>query len=434
MLRRVLAGAAPEGRGDARLPVLGIAALAFVLRFGLWLVFQARPLAFLGRSIPFWLGAYPEFIAYPENLVQGRGYYFHSPLFGDFWVFRPPLYSLLLASLLRLFGSVDLPPVLVQAIIGALSAALAFAIARRLFGRRAGLAAGVLVAVYPYYVAHDVVRQEIVLFAFLNAAAILLLLRAQAGSMARDALGAGAVLGLAALTRQTELAFVPIAALWLGAFAARRRAWGVLLLLAGVMVVVTPWMVRNALVVGRPVFTISMGIGLWWSHTPGLLRHYPREFVDRAALEYWDSYPPEVRTRVAAMPETERDRWWREQAWAYIRTHPRAEVRGAAVKAVVALGLVKSPSSGYATDLLYLAIYVPLLLLAGLGAWMERARWRETLLFFLLFLSYFAPAVVTWAHTNHRIFLDLYLMVLASVPLSRLCGRVVGWAGRDRTR
>jgi 4-amino-4-deoxy-L-arabinose transferase-like glycosyltransferase len=434
VLRLVLAGAAPEGRDDARLPVLGIAALAFTLRLGLWVAFQARALASLRRSIPFWLGAYPEFIAYPENLVHGEGYHFQSPLFGDFWTMRPPLYSLLLASLLRLCGSADLPPVLVQALIGALSAALAFAIARRLFGRQAGLAAGVLVAVYPYYIAHDVVRQEIVLFAFLNAAAILLLLRAQAGSMARDAFGAGAVLGLAALTRQTLLAFIPLAALWLGAFTARRRARGVLLLLAGVMVVVTPWMVRNALIVGRPVFTTSTGIGLWWSHTPGLLNHYPREFVDRAALEYWDSYPPEVRTRVVAMPETERDRWWREQAWAYIRTHPREEVRGAAVKAVVALGLVKSPSSGYPTDLLYLAIYVPLLLAAGLGAWTERARWRETLLFFLLFLSYFAPAVMTWSHTNHRIFLDLYLMVLASVPLSRLCGRVVGWAGRDRTR
>ena len=147
-----------------------------------------------------------------ENLARGNGYHFLSQHFGDFWANRPPLHPLMLAALYRLFGRADLPPVAVQAVIGALSAVLAYLMSRRLFGRRSGLIAGVLVAVYPYYLNHDVFRQEIVLLTCVTAAGVLLLLRARDAPTLRDPAAAGVMLGLAALMRLTLLASVPLAA------------------------------------------------------------------------------------------------------------------------------------------------------------------------------------------------------------------------------
>ena len=417
------ASASTEGRGARWLPLLSIAALAFVLRFGLWLARARGLVPSFEPPISFWLGGNPEWTVLAENLARGAGYHFQSEWFGDTWTNRPPLYPLLLAALSRLFGRADLPPVLVQSVIGSLSAVLAALMSARLFGRRAGLTAGVLVAVYPYYLNHDVYRQEIVLLTAVTAAAVFLLLRARDASTAGDPVGAGAMLGLAALTRLTLLAFVPLAAAWLGVFSARRRARGVALFLAGVVLVITPWVVRNTLLLGRPVFSVSTGFGLWWSHNPGVLKYYPRETIDRGTAEYWLSLPAAVRERVAALPELERDQWFREQAWVYIKANPRSVARGVGLKALVAFGLVKSPVSGDFRDVLYLALYVPLLLLAGLGAFMRPGRWPETALFVLLFVAYLAPSLLAWSHTGHRIYVDLYLMVLASVPIAAVTRR-----------
>ena len=426
MLRVVAAGVAAEGRGDARLPLLGIGVLAFALRLGLWVARAHGLVRSFEPPLSFWLGGNPEWTVLAENLALGKGYHFLSGDFGDFWANRPPLYPLTLAALYHLFGRADLPPVVLQSVIGALSAVLACLISRRLFGRRAGLIAGVLVALYPYYLNHDVFRQETVLLTCVTAAGVFLVLRAREASTWRDPAGAGVMLGLAALTRLTLLPFVPLAAVWLGAFSARRRAWGVVLLLVGAVTVITPWVVRNTLLLGRPVFSVSTGFGLWWGHNPGVLKSYPWESIDRGTLEYWRSLPLEVRERVAALPELERDRWWREQAWGYIKANPLPVARGVGLKALVALGLVKSPASGDFRDILYPALYVPLLLSAAFGACMRPDLWPETALFVLLFLAHLVPSLLAWSHSGHRIYLDLYLMVLASVPLAAAVTRVSG--------
>ena len=398
--------------------ITAILVLAFGLRVGLWVARERGLITFFGPPMSFWVGGNPEWTTLAENLINGNGYHFSTELFGDFRLTRPPLYPLFLAAFLRLFGQADLPAVLGQAAVGTVSVVLTFLIASRLFGRRQGLVAALAAAIYPYYLNHDTYRQEIVLLTLLTAAGVLFLLRAGAGAGWADPLAAGVMLGLAALTRQTLLAFVPLAATWLGLFASRRRSRSVLLLLLGLAVVVSPWVARNAMLVGRPVFTVSTGFGLWWSHNPVILKYYPWETIDKGVVEYWYSVPADVRARVAALPPLERDDWWRVQALAYMRANPGEVARGVGLNALVGFGLIKSPLSGDVRDIIFPVLHLILLGLAGLGAWMSLDRWRESLLFVLVFVSYLAPTLLTWSHTGHRIFLDLYLMVLASVPIA----------------
>ncbi len=69
------------------------------------------------------------------------------------------------------------------------------------------------------------------------------------------AAGAGALLALAALTRPAFLYLVP-AALFAVAALGRRRAWPALAAMAGAAgLTIAPWVVRNAVVLGRPALT-----------------------------------------------------------------------------------------------------------------------------------------------------------------------------------
>lgn len=409
-----------------------ILVLAFGLRVGLWVARDHGLVTFFGPPMSFWVGGNPEWTGLAENLANGSGYSFFSEPFGDVRLTRPPLYPLFLAALLRLFGRADLPPVLAQAALGTVSVLLTSLIASRLFGRGRGLVAALAAAVYPLYLNHDTYRQEIVLLTLLTAAAVFLLLRARAGAGWADPIAAGAMLGLAALTRQTLLAFVPLAAMWLGLFASRRRARSVLLLLVGLTLIISPLLVRNAMLVGRPVFTVSTGFGLLWGHNPVILKYYPWQTIDTSILEYWYSIPADVRAQVAALPPIARDDWARAQALAYMRANPREVARGVGLKALVGFGLIKSPLSGDVRDIIFPVLHLILLGLAGLGAWMGSDQWRESLLFVLLFVSHLAPTLLTWSHTGHLIFLDLYLVVLASVPIAAALERGAVTTAPDR--
>ncbi|HET7292828.1 MAG TPA: hypothetical protein VFM88_10405, partial [Vicinamibacteria bacterium] len=93
------------------------------------------------------------------------------------------------------------------------------------------------------------------------------LVAADAERTRADALAAGLLFGLAILTRETALYFVPIAALWLGARPGRRRLAGAFALAAALVVV--PWTARNWMVWHAfvPVSTAG-GLNLWQGNAP----------------------------------------------------------------------------------------------------------------------------------------------------------------------
>jgi len=146
-----------------------------------------------------------------------------------------------------------------------------FAIGRRAFGERAGLAAGGIAALYPelvWFAAHFWAET---LFTVLLWWAMERLLAADDPEPGRAATGAaavsGALFGLAVLTRETVLYFLPLAAAWLAwRRAGGGRRAGVLLATAGLVIV--PWTVRNWIVFDAlvPVST-SGALNLWQGNT-----------------------------------------------------------------------------------------------------------------------------------------------------------------------
>ncbi len=129
--------------------------------------------------------------------------------------FRAPLYPYLLGVMLSVFrGSLTAARV-VQACYGALVPVVTLFLARRVCGRRCGLVAGVLAAVYPFFIYFDNELLITSLIVLLDAALLLLVLRADEHPSWMRWLGAGVVLGLSAIARPNVLVFAPVLFIWM---------------------------------------------------------------------------------------------------------------------------------------------------------------------------------------------------------------------------
>jgi len=182
------------------------------------------------------------------------------------FIFHPPLYLYFLGSLYAVFGSLTAIKI-AQALVGATLTASVGLVGARALGERPALAAAAIVAFYPelvWFCAHfwvETVFSVILWWGFER------LLAADLRGSARAAAVAGLVFGLAILSRETVLYFLPVAAGWL----AWRRAGGAsraaAFLLAAALVVV-PWTLRNLRVYDAFVPVSTAGaLNLWQGNT-----------------------------------------------------------------------------------------------------------------------------------------------------------------------
>lgn len=185
--------------------------------------------------------------------------------------FRAPAYPFLLAGVYTLsgLGSRLFAARLVNAAFGALLAPMAYALARRLFpaDERVARFAGITLAVYPMLLIYPLALATENLFFPLVLGGLLALLRAAETQRGRDWLLAGAILGLATLTRSVIFAFAGLAGLWI--WFGLRSFRGALLYGLAVLALVLPWTIRNTLLEGQFTFVEnSMGYNLHMGYHP----------------------------------------------------------------------------------------------------------------------------------------------------------------------
>ena len=182
------------------------------------------------------------------------------------FIFHPPLYVYFLGVPFALTGSLAALKAL-QCVVGALLVPALGLVGRTSFGERAGLLAALFAAVYPELVWFASHFWAETLFTVLLWWAIERLVASDVHGSVLAAAGAGALWGLAVLTRETVLYFVPVAALWLG----WRRPAGVtraLVFALASLGVVLPWTVRNWVVFDAFVPVSTAGaLNLWQGNT-----------------------------------------------------------------------------------------------------------------------------------------------------------------------
>jgi hypothetical protein len=246
---------------------VGLAALVAILLLGLGLRLDY---AWEGRPPVFDAVAYGRIA---ENLNEGHGFTAGGAATQPSSNYSPGL-PLLVAGLYRASGGVhERLARIALALLGALSVLFAYLIGRRLSGPTAGLIGASAVAIYPALLEYQGMLMGEPLAATLLSAAVLSMLWAAEVGRARPLRGQdprarwlipGVLFGATAMVRPEYLAVAFLVALVVFARGLRvewRRSLAqAAILLAGVLLIVAPWTIRNAIALDRFV-PISTGGG-----------------------------------------------------------------------------------------------------------------------------------------------------------------------------
>jgi 4-amino-4-deoxy-L-arabinose transferase-like glycosyltransferase len=194
-----------------------------------------------------------------DLMVQGHGY--TQPFLAIFYgryvptALHPPLWPAVLA-IVSLFtaqgggsGSLSGTAAELHRAVGCLCGAtvvvLVGLLGRRIGGWRVGLLAAAIAALYPHFIFHDGDVLSEPLYGVLVGALMLLSYRFTDRPTSGRAFGLGLVVGLAALTREEALWFIPVLLVPLAWRAGPQRLRLALFAVLGAVAVVAPWTVRN---------------------------------------------------------------------------------------------------------------------------------------------------------------------------------------------
>jgi 4-amino-4-deoxy-L-arabinose transferase-like glycosyltransferase len=370
----------------------------------------------------FWEAGYTFFFALAKNIAAGNGVSIDG---GSLTAFRVPLYPMFLAAV-TLGHQVFLPVLLAQSAIGAGTVLCAALIARELFGNAAAIVAGVLTAIYPYYVVHDTALQETGLYTFLMVLSVLQLLGVRRSGSVLTAASAGLTLGAAVLTRANLAPFALLAPFWLalagGTLAVPwRRRLRIAVICASVAVLsVAPWLIRAYLLTGSITLSTQNGFFLWLGNNPYTFSRYPEESIDRSADVAFAGLSSQEKSELEAPQNNEAsiDDWFEKRGLDYIRAHPWQTVGNSFRKVVDAFGLLPSPRRSFWPSFAYAISYGPVMILGLWGMWAGRKNWREHSIFYAQFLSFAAVTAVFFGHTSYRAYLDVYWIIFTAGVLA----------------
>ncbi len=383
---------------------------AFVLRLGVRI--------FRGEG-SFWGHGYVVYYNIATNLLQGD--LLCLELNGLKCAHWPPVYPFFLAVAM-LAGEGYLSIVILQSLVSMGTVLCVFLLGKELFGEGVGLLASLFATLYPYYVWHDTSLQETNLFAFLTLLAVWLLYLARRRD-SKFVFGlVGVVFGLAVLTKATLLPFLvllfPSMVIW-GSDTFSIRLRRMTFVFVCFVLTVGPWLIRNHVAVGAPVFTTITGRQLWIANNPYTFTYYPGDRIDFDEIAAWEGLTPKERARVDALSQDEMGQqdWFMGKGVDFIVQNPRLTTQRAITKVLTGFSWRFSPAKDSFFQGIYFGSYFPILTLAAFGIWMDRKRWRDHLPIYLLFLGFAANTAVFHAHTSHRVYLDVYLIMFAAFAL-----------------
>jgi 4-amino-4-deoxy-L-arabinose transferase-like glycosyltransferase len=364
---------------------------------------------------------FPDSESYWElgrQIGRGDPYQFGSD---DARVFRAPGYPLVLAGMFVLFG--DRPHVLwarsMSAVLGTLAVGGVYWLSRLLFDRSTGLPAAAIVTIYPGAIAMSVFVLSEALFCPLMLAHLILWIaawRAKKSTAVFLLAGlAGVVAGAAVLTRPSWLLFTPVA---LGAvvvcYSARWRQLQIgLVMIAALAATMTPWWIRNYVVVGHFVpTTLQVGASLYDGLNPRATGASDMRFADADVAR-----PPGPHEIAAGWnAEYERDRRYRLAATEWARKHPGRVLQLAGIKFVRMWNIWPNEQkfSSWRMRLLVAAGYVPVMILALVGIWWFGRRGWPYAMCLMPALYFTALHVVFVSSIRYRQPAMLTLIVLAA--------------------
>jgi 4-amino-4-deoxy-L-arabinose transferase-like glycosyltransferase len=394
--------------------------VALALRLAAGWAWQAR----LGGRFGF--GDSQSYWTLARSIAAGQPYQY-----GEARVFRTPGYPLVLAPLFLVFG--DQPSVMwaraESALLGTIAVAGVWWLGRQWFDARAALAAAWIAAVYPGAIALGALVLSEAAFCPLMILHLILWTAAwNSASVKRAALFsgcAGLAAGAATLVRPSWLLFTPFAlAIGLAAGKGRVRQLGIgAVMLAGLVVAMTPWWVRNARLTGHFVpTTLEVGASLYDGLNPAATGASDMALVDQAAARFARSQrslasgPAGEAAPLDGTFEYRLDRHLRAESLSWARSHPGrvAQLVGIKFARLWNFWPNEATFSAWPIRLAVLFTYVPVLVFAAVGAWTTIHRGWPYVLGWLPAVYFTLLHVVFVSSIRYRQPAMLALIVLAA--------------------
>jgi hypothetical protein len=338
-------------------------------------------------------------------------------------IFHPPVFPYLVGAVYTAFGGFTAVK-LMQALCGALLVPAVGRIGAMAFGPRVSVLAAAFAAFYPELVWYSVHFWSEPVFLALLWWAIEGVLAADLRAGIGRALGAGLVWGLAVLTRETALYFLPVAALWLlwrSPGGARRAAMFAL----AALVTIAPWAYRNWVLFHAFVPVSTMGGLNLWQGNGGLSREelYARYESVQGRIEQFEYAR---RQGLAAI-------WRRQPGWFFEKIYEQAphfwEVDSLAVLHIHrgAYGPVR-PAAAVAAALVVILPYLAVMALFVPGLALLRLD-RPRLLLMAFFVYYLLLHVASYGYSRFRVpILPVLFLLAAYFVVGRREGSLPAWS------
>ena len=288
-----------------------------------------------------------------QNFLSGRGLIVDENLMAH----RTPVPALYFAAIYAVFGFAVRAVQITNIFLGVFTVWLVYDLVRRMLGVSSARWSALFASFYPTLLLYTGQLLSETLVAMLIALALWLVW------LVRDRPAiwyapAGIVLGLATLTRQTALPIAVLISLWTlvghrtGGWL--RRVSPAVGTVAFVILTITPWTVRNYVVLGEFVpLTSQGGLSLWLANNP---------LADGSTSVGKGLRLPEVE----ALPEAERGVAYQKLAMQFILENPVRFIQ-LAVRRFLWFWHIGYHSEGL-RELAFLLVYLPLLVLASIGA------------------------------------------------------------------
>lgn len=354
------------------------------------------------------------------SLLDGNGFltgYHGVPYLG----LVHPLYPVFCAAVYWVVGHSSVLAIQVVQSAAVIPAALwSFELGRGIAGRWAGLLAAAGVALHPALLVFSLRRHPLWIDAILFLATLLATYRLRTGATRHQLAWLGLLFGVAMLSRSTVAVFMVIACLWL-AWQWREplpRSLGRTATIVGVaLLVVAPWLVRNAIVFEQPIAFVSTdGQNLWIGNNPaatgGALTQDGRAILDA---------DPAIAAAIVGVSETEQQAIFRQAALRYIAENPGATIVNYGRKLWSFLFWSDQTGAWYPAwfRLPYQAFYILLLAAACVGGYrLARAgQVPVVVLCAALFFSVGLLQSVFYVEGRHRWSVEAVLIVLAASGL-----------------
>lgn len=367
-------------------------------------------------------------------LASGQG--FSNPLYAPTGptAWFAPVYPMIVAGVFKVFGIYSKASCLAilsfNCLVSALTCIPIFFFARRSFGEGVAKLAGWIWAFFPDAVYGPNSRiWDTWLATLLLATLFLVVLRLEDSDRAQNWIGFGLLSGVAALTSPVLLSVLPILALWmLFRLHQQRKRWLVpaLSALFAVLLVVTPWTVRNYHMFHRLIpisdcLGLEIGIG-----NPGSASY----FYSKSAGP-WDPWKNGSEWReFREMGEVRYFDWKGKQGTAYIKGHPQWYAGMVARRILnvwtnfwsLSESYLRRDPAGPATVPLYTLLSV----LALLGLWRAFRESGVGVAMPYAIVLFFFPLIYYLTHTGdwYRRPIDSFFVVLAASTIVSLQQRL----------